>query len=115
MRSTLRFLTQILILFGPALYVAGACLLLAAFVYVAGWTMLRLASWGVPGVLAFLLSIVVIPAVVSMFAMLVGVWVDDRFSVLSRVKDWIYECTATAEAQENQSKRKKAIARACNQ
>lgn len=60
----MQLLKRLLILFGPALYVIAACLLLATFVGFAGYGMLQLTEWGVPGIVALLVCIIGLPAVV---------------------------------------------------
>lgn len=88
----LRFLTQILIVFGPALYVVGMCLLIALCVGAVSYIMLVLARLGVPGVLAFLIAYFAVPFLAIPLAYPV-IKLDERFHIKARVSDWYWKCT----------------------
>lgn len=88
-----KVVTQILIGLGPALYVIGTCLLLCAWAYVVMVSLVTLKGWGVPDILAFLLSYLVIPLTIAFPFMGLGMWLNDRYDIQARAKDWVYYCT----------------------
>jgi len=87
-------LTRILVASSFLWGALGILALIAAYLFIAMWSMLVLASWGVPGVLAFLLPFLGVPVVCGLLAGGLSIWLD-RYSVQDRVKAWIRECTAT--------------------
>lgn len=93
MRSLLRLITQIFLALGPLLYVLGICFVLGAFVGIAALTGAFLSSRGVPILLTFLLSVVVIPVLILVPLALLANIVDGKLGISRWVKDWIYECT----------------------